>query len=264
MKLAELQRQILAAACGRQPDADLLARVQAAGGIDGRRRLRAYADTVRATHRETLEQAYPVCVEVVGRRYWRLIAAPPDGREGSAERDLARHGADVPRRLAAALANRAELAGYDYLPDLARLEWRVHRARYAADDPAFDFEAFAARDDRDDLRLLTSASLAQGSSPWAVDELWRAHREDGGGGEVAAAATHYSVHRGPGFEVSVDSLTVGDAELLDAVRGGAALSTLERLPGIDGALATKIYDWIMRGWIVGFAETGSGCSTTTS
>lgn len=265
MKLARLQRKLVASVCGAPPDPDLLGLITGDDRADPWRRLGVYRDTVRETHLQTLETAFPVCVEILGRRYWRQLLGRAGRRQGGPLRDLARHGAAIPLRLEAAVRVRPELAGFDYLPHLARLEWGVHRARYAADDPVFDLAAFgrAAEHGNDTLRLMTSASLRLGVAPWPVDALWRTHRRGQPPVELNRRESHYCVHRGRDFEPAPVSLAACEARLLRAVRNGADLASLERMGTGSLSVASLLHEWIMRGWIVDFSEAAA-CSTTAS
>ena len=88
--------------------------------------------------------------------------------------DLNQFGAGFARFLAAF----EHVAEYPYLPDMARLEWALHRAYYAPDTdalPAAELASLAPQDfERARFTLHPAASLFQ--SPWAVVPLWLAHQ----------------------------------------------------------------------------------------
>lgn len=258
VRLAELQRHLVKTACGADPSPALLRAVDRQPGAGLRRRLAAYRQTVEQVHRQALEDAFPVCTAILGARYWRGLTGGIIGRPGSPDRDLTRYGETLPGLLSNAVEERPELGGYEYLPDLAALEWHVHRARYAADAEQFDFASFATLPEttRTRLRLRTAPGLAIGSSAWPVDALWQNHRESGVREDLPVTAVHYAVHRDLRLEPTVTRLSPTEKELLGAVMAGSTLGTIEARSAGDRRLANRLYDWIMAGWIVGFAEAG--------
>ena len=266
MRLAELQRHLVETACGAEPSTGLLHAVAPRPGPGRRRRLDAYRQTVEQMHRHALEDAFPVCIAILGVRYWQRLTGEILGRPGSLDRDLARYGERLPGLLSNAVRERHELRGYEYLPDLAALEWGLHRVRYAPNGERFDFRALAAIPEtaRAGLRLHPSPALALGSSRWPVAALWRTHRESGACENLPVKAVHYAIHRNDRLEATVTRLSHAEKDLLDAVVAGTTLGAIEARSAGDQRLANRLYDWIMAGWIVGFTEAGQPCSMTPS
>ncbi len=257
MTLAELQHHLARAASGSPTDPALLAAVSEGPGAE--RRVDVYRGTVREVHLRAIATAFPVCVEVLGEEYWRNLMIRLAAPYRAVASDLAAYGGHVPALLAYAVESRRELSDFEYLPDLATLEWRVHRARYSPDEPPFDLDALAAlpADRQSDTGLRLSRAVSTGCSHWPVDALWRAHRK---GGETAGAGhTYYCVHRCRGFEPAVDTLDRATFDLLEAVGTGTTFAGLERDGGHDPA---RLLDAIRRGWVVGQGE--GTCSTTAS
>src|SRR5262249_59736878 len=80
--------------------------------------------TTLATLPAVLEPAYPVVSALVDRRFFGYAADAFIRRHPPAGARLGEDGADVPEFLAAF----PPCAHLPYLPDVARLEWAVHRA----------------------------------------------------------------------------------------------------------------------------------------
>ena len=248
MKLAALQTALAAAVTGRGGGAELEALIRPARGIPPATRLDAHRAAVRDAHLGALDAAYPVCREVLGPKYWRRLLDEEIPAFGDGGPDLNRYGAFLPERLAEAQARRPELAELGYLGELAALEWRVHEAGLAADDPPFDWESFRALDDagRERLRLAPSRALRVLRFAHPVDELWRRHR-DGPPGWPPQAPVRCCAHREGRFGVSVTRLDDGEAALLAALGTGRALG---ELPGAGRADAARtLFRMIERGWI---------------
>jgi putative DNA-binding protein len=98
-------------------------------------RQRRFANELPAVHRETtlaalthaLESIYPSCLRIVGPEFFRAMARRFAGEVPSTSPDLNDYGESFAEWLAIFPPAR-ELP---YLPDVARLDWALHRARHA-------------------------------------------------------------------------------------------------------------------------------------
>lgn len=256
MSLAALQSALVAAVTTRHdPDPDMLRVVRAVEPVPSRERVEAYRANVRGAHLQALDQAYPITREVLGPRYWRQLLDSELTVFASASPDLNSYGDFLPKFLGKAQRCRPELAELPYLEELALLEWVVHCARFAADDPEFDWDGFIGlpEDVRARSRLVLSKALAIQSLKYPVDEIWRAH-------STAANAVHDDtgtitccVHRDGRFDIAVSRIDLDDFVLLGAMAGDSIgeLRYGNREEEAT-ALASRIFEWIRRRWIVGF------------
>jgi hypothetical protein len=223
---------------------DRLAHEVAGGGLDPHARLDIYRHHVRSTLTGTLQAAYPVVCRLVDERFFAFAAdafireSPPDGP------CLLEYGAD----LADFLAAFPPCAGLGYLPDVARLEWAMHAARYAADATPLDLARLAAvaPEDMAGLRLQLHPSLTLLVSPWPVDEIWRANRGDAPAQDVdltSAGGTCLAVHR-VGDDVVLRTLDTAAFVLATGLAAGdtladAAARALERDARFDLTAALR-------------------------
>lgn len=140
------------------------------------RGLAAYRENGLALAARALRAAYPVVAQLLGdetfdvlaRRLWR--ADPPQ------HGDVAQWGGG----LSALLAGIPELvAGDPYVPDVARVEWALHRAACAADGVA-DGPSFGllAQQEPSRLRLVLAGGTAVFTSAWPVATLVLAHQQE--------------------------------------------------------------------------------------
>lgn len=174
---AERQRALLQAL--RQPGAgalppSALALPGRAGASPGPLAgLQAYRANAWAMAQRALAAAYPVTARLLGdeamgalaRDLWR--AHPPT------RGDLAWFGAEA----ADWLAGRPEFEDLPFLPDVARLEWAVHRAATASDPPSQPPDiASLTSGDPAALTVAFVAGHALVDSPWPVLTIWRAHQ----------------------------------------------------------------------------------------
>lgn len=144
-------------------------------GLDARARLAVYRHHVLTTLTATLAAAYPVVCRLVDQRFFAYAADAFIRRHLPTEPCLAEYGAGFPDFLASFPA----CGALPFLPDVARLEWAVHRAAQHSDAASLDLARLRRVDPRDmaELRFVPDPSVALLASPWPVDKIWKAHQE---------------------------------------------------------------------------------------
>jgi hypothetical protein len=135
-------------------------------------RLSIYRNTSRATLTKALRLNFPAVERLVGEEFFaaaadRFITQKPPR---SAWLDL--YGEGLPDFL----QSFEPTATLVYLPDVARLEWRVSRALHAVEVKALEYSRLLTIDPSAQARLCFAAhpSVSFLSSPYPVDEIWRA------------------------------------------------------------------------------------------
>ncbi|HSV19451.1 MAG TPA: DNA-binding domain-containing protein [Casimicrobiaceae bacterium] len=212
-----------------------------------RQRLAFYRGNVQANAHKALRNAFPVCERVVGEAFFegmshRFAAAVP-----SCSGDLNAYGAPFP----AFVRGFAPAASLPYLPDVAALEWCVHRAHYAANRPPADLRVLAgvSAERYADLRVVLHPAVALLTTQSAAVRIWQAHQP--GQGEVsdvdpAAGPDRALVYR-PHFRVEVAALDHAPYAFLEACAAGASLDEATRAASaLDGAFAleTPLVGWV--------------------
>jgi putative DNA-binding protein len=203
-----------------------------------------YRHHVLDTLTATLRSVYLVTCRLVHERFFAYAADRYIREHPPAGPCLFEYGASFPAFLARFPPCR-ELA---YLPDVARLEWALHAAEYAAD--AVPLSPTALRDLSVDgamraaFRLHPSVTLLE--SPWPVDLIWRATQP-----EADPAATVDLATGGVCLEILrqreeavFHALEPADYALRHALAAGveleaAATAALARDPGFDLARALR-------------------------
>lgn len=226
MNLHELQTAFVATMRGGEPLADLEAAVLA-GGLSVAERLAIYRNNHRLTLAGALASAYPVLERLLGCTSFAQLAARYVAQTPSASGDLHGYGACF----GAFLDDFAPLADWPWHADLARLEWAVHEAYYAADaDTVLSLAELAALppERQETLRLQARPSLRFSASRWPVLDLWVANR-DGAAHAVdpEAGGQHLLIWRtaGEGGDIAIVPVTAGEWELAGALACGAGLDT---------------------------------------
>ena len=188
--------------------------------IDGR--MAIYRANAVAAADRALSAAYPVIRQVVGEEFFRGLVREFQRGAPSTSGDLTEFGATFNDFL----ANFEHTQTWAYLPDLARLEWAVHRAYGAADAPGWDVAMLGKvhPDQQSAIRLEWSPGLALIESGCPIVRIWTIHQPGYAGefsvdwGEVDAAVVARD-----GFTVTVTRCNSGEARFLSASLDGATL-----------------------------------------
>ena len=137
-------------------------------------RLALYRGNLTAGWDKTLAAAYPVLRQLVGDEFFTALARAYGKQYPSETGDLNQFGA----YFAEFLAGFPHVADYPYFPDMARLEWALHRAHYAPNAEALDAAALARIDaaQLEEARLQLHPACALLSSEWDVVSIWQAHQ----------------------------------------------------------------------------------------
>lgn len=254
-ELADLQARFgagLESADGGAPEL-----FRSAGDIG--KRFGIYRGNARANSANALGGSYPVVARIVGEEFFSGLAREYGMRHPSVSGDLNEYGesfADFLDQFAPA----REIA---YLSDVARLEWRVHRAHYAVDVAAFDPSRLAAiaPEQQVDLmpRLNPACSVMHSAFPLA--RIWEVNQDKYEGPievDFSREPAHVLVYR-PRFRVEVMELPPAAVAFLKAAEQGGTLETaLSAAQSHDEAfdLGGSLVEWITSAVIVDFQING--------
>lgn len=211
------------------------------------RRLAVYRGNLMGTSCQALAAAYPVIVRVVGAEFFEAMARAYLAHSPSASGDLNQYGGALPAFLEA-FAPVRELA---YLPDLARLEWAVHRAHYGADSAGLDLTRLASVTEaqQPSLRLKLNPLCALLVSRYPLARIWEIHQTDYAGEfsvQFEGGPFHVLVSR-PRYRVQAGAIGAGEYAFLAATASGAMLSD-----ALDEALRfdpTFVLGAALRAWV---------------
>jgi hypothetical protein len=222
-------------------------------------RLAVYRGNVAANARKALAGAYPIVEKLVGPEFFDGLAREYARHSPSREGDLNEFG----HAFAAFLEDFPHVRDLPYLPDVARLEWAIHRAHYSADAAPLDPRRLAevAPGSQASLRLRLHPACALLTSPWPLERIWDVHRDDYTGDPAVAFESRTFrclVHR-PAWRVMVGGLDEAAHAFLESVVAGRTFEecvggALEADASFD--LAPALAAWIDARVIVDF-ETGA-------
>ncbi|KFI05490.1 DUF692 family multinuclear iron-containing protein [Massilia sp. BSC265] len=257
--LAALQQQFGAALFDRGHEAALQPFLSE-GGVE---RLALYRGNLSAGWERALGEACPVLRQLVGEEFFAGLARAYGKALPSQDPDLAAFG----ERFADFLDGFGPAAPYPYLPDVARLEWAVHRAYLAPEKVPLGLDVLAtmAADDLDAARFTLHPSVGLLRSRWAIGALWHAHQPGGRAlpARMDAPCTLLVARRG--WRVEVVETGAPEAAALDRLAAGASFGE-----AIDAALAAASLDvgasdigamlqgWFRLGVVAAIAAGGAG------
>ena len=170
--LRELQRDFRAALL--TGEASALAPFLLGDDIRWESRLDIHRNNVRGTLSTVLVECFPAVRRIVDARFFDYAADAFLRARPPVSPCLHDYGADFPDFL----ANFAPCHDLPYLPDVAWLEWLLHRAAVAAETPFLGTASLAAvtAERTPVLRLHFHPAFGLLQSPWPVEHIWEANR----------------------------------------------------------------------------------------
>jgi Putative DNA-binding domain len=257
--LASLQARFGAAlrgpSAGTVDDPALIAAI-VDDGLEPGARLNLYRNNAGAMFTGALERSFPVLARRVGEGYFHRLAAEYRAVHPSRSGDLHWIGRDFPAWLAGHLAG----SEYDWLADLARLEWACEEVLVAAGLPAISTDALGAiaPEELAALRFRLQPALRCISSPFPVWSVWRANQPDQAGEAVAPdrgaehvvvtrAEDRSALHLRPEAEVRFIAALASGACLQDALESSSL-----RVEDLAQALA-----WLFQNGLVVALDTST-------
>ncbi len=210
--------------------------------------LDVYRNNTRSVFRTALEQMFPVVRRRVGDDFFRQLAFHYRAAFPSRSGDLHWTGLDFPEFLASHLRG----TNYEWLADLARLEWARCEAAVAREDPAIGVETLAnfapAELGRVVFKLQPSLRLI--SSPYPIFSVWQANQFENAPPMDQSLGSEYGmVHMSDGV-TEVQSLAPDLFAFLSALFSGEPLEAAMTAAEVDGERLTEILAFLFRSSLV--------------
>jgi hypothetical protein len=222
--------------------------VNSSAGLSSIQHLQIYQRTVVGTLQRALGEIYPVCQQLVGEQFFAAMTRVFVRQYPSVSPDLADYG----QEFGTFIGDFKPAKDVPYLADVARLEWRWHRAFHAPDEQALDTATLSAVPPADIerivFRLPASASLLQ--SVYPVHRIWQVNQPEctadpnvdlGVGGLNMIIWRH-------GQDMRIDEIDTAAWTLLNLIQGAATMAELAGIANLDHLLP----ECVQNGWIGGF------------
>jgi len=211
-----------------------------------------YRGNLTASWTKTLAAACPVVLALVGEEFFGGLARAYGRAHPSDNPDLNHFGA----HFSSFLRHFPHVADYPYLPDMAALEWLLHRAHYAPSAQGLTAEQLAAipPDQLENARFALHPAVQLFKSDWAVIPLWQAHQPDSGIAfpQDMAVASQGMVVR-PHWQASVQPLDAASHAALGVfVEGGNLGAALDAAFDEDENfdVAASLQHWLAHALLV--------------
>jgi hypothetical protein len=216
-----------------------------------RQRVDLYRSSIRANWRTALASAYPVLLALVGEAYFDALSMAYAQAHPSQSGDLNRFGAALP----AFIETYEPAPRFRYFADLARLEWSLHLAYFAADANVLTQPEWAAIRPEDllDAKLAVHPACALISSRYAIAQIWTAHQPAGSFPAALESPTYALVVR-PLWRPHILVQCAAAHAAFDALQRGATLNE-----ALDSAFEIDVefnFPSQWRAWIAASAITG--------
>jgi hypothetical protein len=228
--------------------------------------LKNHRSGTKSARVHALSDTYPVCVRLVGKRYFRQIAWYYSERHPASYPCLGLYGEAFAAFLDNVVQVRPEAQEFPHLPDIARLEWAWRECVWAPINDNFNIAALATVDSAAHpsvvLELLPSVRLVQSTFP--IYSIWQAHR--------LGKYPNDPHMRGPervfvwtkDGAPSATTVDLDTWQLLMAIRNGATLSELSNLHNDCSNIPLRLTEMIQRGWITSFRQRLHGAHKKVS
>jgi hypothetical protein len=226
------------------------------------RGLKAYKSNGHMLAERVLVAAYPVVTAIVSAQSMGQLARALWHTHPPQRGDLALWGRALPGFIAAS----PQLAALPWLADVARVEWALHIASFAADAPPADFPSLAllGTHDPDALTLALASATTVLRLDWTVTRIVQAHRGEPEGltERVAALGAEWATPTGewgcvwrPGWQAQLQAVSAAEAAFITRLLAGDSLLAAlehETTQGLD--LAAWLPQAIADGRVQGVAE----------
>ncbi|CAN0625258.1 DUF2063 domain-containing protein [Burkholderia multivorans] len=225
-----------------------------------RHRVGLYRGNVRAHWRTALANAYPVLLALGGEAWFDALSLAYARAHPSRSGDLNCFGDALP----AFVGEFERDAHFRYFVDIARLEWALHAAAFAADVTPFTPQQWLELADERllDARVAVHPACAAIASDYAIADIWFAHQPGGTFPkrlDVPARALVVRPRWQPAVLVHSEA---AHTAFIALQRGGTLAETLDAAFSIDPQFdfAAQWRAWIAASAITGmFAEAANAC-----
>ncbi|MFT5718220.1 MAG: hypothetical protein ACI9T7_002425 [Oleiphilaceae bacterium] len=220
-------------------------------------RLSIYRGSILGGITTALTNIYPVCVKLVGEKYFIHMVAGYLKNYPSNSPDIGNYGEYLP----AYIADFEPAKELIYLADVAQLEWLWHRAFNAGNDQAAsqNIRPLTELQNLQEHELpsikfcpVSSANLL--SSPYPIHRIWQVNQadfNDEGSVNLDDGDVDLVIWRDTDLEIRIDDISEDETTFISAVLNNASFGEIAELTFSQG-LDMIVQRCIQAGFIIGF------------
>lgn len=222
-------------------------------GEAGEARLSVYANGYVARIAESLSESYEAIRHLLGKENFLHLCEQYAKAYPSQNYNLNEAGI----HFEAFLKDNPILQKYPFLPDLARLEWRIAKAFHSFEKPKADFSNLSALSEKDweRLRVYFQPSFAVIQSEWPIHDLWTARKTPLEKIDIDLKDRPQAVLVGrSGVEVLCEKISPIEFLLLENLLAGGAMgdvceSLADRFADQEIPIGEWLGNWVQKGFI---------------
>jgi hypothetical protein len=216
-------------------------------------RLAFYRGNLTAIWKQTLSNAYPVLLQLVGEEFFEQLARAYGRAHPSQSGNLNFFGADFSQFV----ANNEHCADYPYFSDVIALEWLVHQAYYAQDVEVMSLVEVLAQvgEKFAETKLQWNPTAHLFQSPWNAVSIWLAHQTGADEAmEINLEQLSFGVVTRPDWHVQLMPLTQAEFIALQALAQSASVGTALEMAveaDVDFNISEQLNKWFNAGLFSG-------------
>lgn len=166
-----------AMALAQADDNEFIKKIKKDSKITPQLALDIYRNNTRGARLNALKLIFPICKKILGDETFHSIARQYVTEDDKGISDLNAYGETFSWQLSLLLSAGRLPEDYAYLSDLAKLEYKLHAAYYASNDPLFPFQLFEQKiNNEEPVYLTTSSSCALLTSEYPIYEIWLSNK----------------------------------------------------------------------------------------
>ena len=248
-------------------DSGFLSELLPVGLLDEEKQLSIYRSNINGAHQKVLAQIYPACLNILGEDYFNQLCRAYRFEYPSMDSDLNNYGEYFSVFIKEQFEIHSELKDFEYLAELAWLEWNWHASYYVKNDGKFNFDKLALIkvDDHSKLVLLLSDSFSLHSTQYPLLDIWEANKNSVDDEQIfnmPDSENYFCISR-VNVTPEIKILNRPQYALLKYISNGVTLTQLNELhmnnneKHIDG-FQSQLMNFIQKGWVTGFSLACSG------
>ena len=243
-------------------DSVFLSELLPVGLLDKEKQLSIYRSNINGAHQKVLRQIYPACLNILGEDYFNQLCCAYRYEYPSVDSDLNNYGKYFSVFIKGQSEIHSELKDFEYLAELAWLEWNWHASYYARNDDVFDFDklALVKTNDHSKLIFLLNDSFSLYSTIYPLLNIWEANKSNVEYEQIfnmLDSVSYFCIFR---IDLAPEIILLNRHQytLLKTISKGVTLTQLNELYMKNnekhiGGLQKDLMNFIQQGWITGFS-----------
>lgn len=257
MQLAKLEKCFMASLIHQNnDDTEFTSKLLPLELIDEEMQLDIYRNNLNGAHQKVLSQIYPACLNILGEEYFNQLCRVYRIQYPSIDSDLNNYGNHFPLFLNSMIESHEELTDFNYLNELANLEWYWHHCFYVKNDPVFDFSQLAHIEPElhENIEFVLSSSFSLHATTYPLLDIWtenKKHADQDKDFNMPDSEVYFYIIREQ-FSPKIGLLSLVEFAVLKGISERLALPELMALATDELVTQNLLMSFIEKGWVSSF------------